>query len=122
MATTENPYAGQGPVLLDIGDDVGAIVVAMPASTEGLEVEVRPAGTTVHAADTHIHEDHSHAHGAFPHVGVVARPNGNGVAYTLIYPALPEGDYELVPLSHGPVVMTVSVAGGAVTRATWPSG
>ena len=120
MAATENPYAGQGPVLLDIGDDVGAIVVAMPASTEGLEVEVRPAGATAHAADAHSHGDHRHAHGAYPHVGVVGRPNGKSVAYTLIYPAVSEGDYELVPLPHGPVVLTLTVTGGAVTRAIWP--
>ncbi len=29
-AAVENPFAGQGSVLLDIGDDVGAVVVAMP--------------------------------------------------------------------------------------------
>ena len=38
----ENPYAGQGAVLLDIGDDVGALVVIMPAALDGAEVEIRP--------------------------------------------------------------------------------
>ena len=33
---------GQGSVLLDIGGDVGALVVAMPASMVGVEVEIRP--------------------------------------------------------------------------------
>ena len=32
---TENPFAGQGSVLLDIGGDVGALVVAMPAGMDG---------------------------------------------------------------------------------------
>ena len=32
--TMENPYAGQGPVLLDIGGDVGALVVVMPPETD----------------------------------------------------------------------------------------
>ena len=35
MATAENPHAGQGPVLLDIGGDIGALVVSMPAPPRG---------------------------------------------------------------------------------------
>ena len=31
MNGAENPYAGQGAVLLDIGGDIGALVVEMPA-------------------------------------------------------------------------------------------
>ena len=124
MATAENPNAGQGPVLLDIGGDVGALVVSMPASTDGLEVEIRPAGTTARGeAHHHDHDhpdDHDHTHVAHPHVGVVGRPNGAGIAYTLVYPAVPEGDYELVPLPDGAVVLTATVSGGTVTRATWP--
>ena len=37
MTITENPFAGQGPVLLDIGGEVGALIVAMPAETLGLD-------------------------------------------------------------------------------------
>ena len=39
-AALENPYAGQGSVLLDIGGDVGALVVTMPAAMEGVEIEL----------------------------------------------------------------------------------
>ena len=123
MATAENPHSGQGPVLLDIGGDVGAVVVSMPASTEGLEVEIRPAGATAAPPSEHQHGhgDH-HTHGAYPHVAVVARPTGAGVSYALVYPAVLEGEHELFPLPDGPVVMTVTVTGGTVTRATWPVG
>ena len=122
MATAENPHSGQGPVLLDIGGDVGAVVVSMPASTEGLEVEIRPAGATAAPpSDTSTAGDH-HTHGAHPHVAVVARPTGAGLSYALVYPAVLEGEHELFPLPDGPVVMTVTVAGGTVTRATWPVG
>ena len=130
MATTENPHAGQGPVLLDIGGDVGALVVAMPASTEGLEVEIRPAGAAAAPApgvqgDRHGRRDHHgegghHVHGAHPHVSVVGRPTRTGVSYALVYPAVLEGEYELSPLPEGPVTMTVTVTGGTVTRARWP--
>ena len=142
----ENPYAGQGPVLLDIGGDVGALVVVMPPDTDGLEVELRPAGTTAASAHTLEHHDHAH-HGhehhdhddanhhhthdgdghdaaagqpAYPHVGVVARPDGDGVVHSLVYPSVTEGEYELYPLPDGPVVMTASVLGGQVTRNRWP--
>ncbi len=67
MTTRENPYAGQGPVLLDIGGDVGALIVTMPAEAEGLEVEIRPRGATAakvagRAAVPHRHHDHDHDH------------------------------------------------------------
>ena len=38
--TVENPHAGQGSVVLDIGGDVGALVVTMPPELEGVEVEI----------------------------------------------------------------------------------
>ncbi len=40
----ENPDAGQGMVLLDIGGDVGALIVVMPAELVGHEVEVLADG------------------------------------------------------------------------------
>ena len=51
MSTAENPFAGQGAVLLDIGDDVGALVVTMPPAMVDSEVEIRPVGV----AHTHPH-------------------------------------------------------------------
>ena len=63
---SENPYAGQGPVLLDIGGDVGALVVVMPAPSEGLEVELRPSGATAAGAGTADDRGHSHTHGHSP--------------------------------------------------------
>ena len=50
-AEAENPFAGQGSVLLDIGDEVGAVVVAMPDGMEGVEVEIRPDGVHHHGHD-----------------------------------------------------------------------
>src|SRR5262245_54883026 len=94
----ENPYAGQGAVLLDIGGDVGALVVSMPTDSLGLEVEIRPVGSSARPGHHH-----------FPHVAVVARPLTRGVAHTLVYPTVHEGEYELFPLPSGPVAMTVTV-------------
>jgi len=64
--STENPYAGQGPVLLDIGGDVGALVVQMPAAMDGVEVELRPAGATARQTlgvpTQHPHDVHDDGH------------------------------------------------------------
>ncbi len=43
----ENPYAGQGPVLLDIGGDIGAVVLHLPAHWEGAEVEYERGRTAL---------------------------------------------------------------------------
>ena len=112
MNTTENPYAGQGAVLLDIGGSVGAIVVTMPASTDGLEVELR-------AADHESH-DAGHHHGAHTHVGVVARPTASGTVHSLVYPSVEAGQYGLHPLPDGDLALSVTVEGGAVTSVHWP--
>jgi hypothetical protein len=125
MSTLENPYAGQGPVLLDIGGDVGALVVTMPAALDGIEVEIRPAGTTA-AVDHHGHDHHDqvhdHDHGPHrPHVAVVARPVASGVVHSLVFPELSAGRYELYRRPAGPVELTVAVSGGRVTEASWPA-
>ena len=106
-AHAENPYAGQGSVLLDIGDGVGAVVVDMPASMEGVEVEIRPQGP-------------AHHHGHHPHVAVVNRPVEGGLLPSLVFPEVPEGDYGLHLKGSDVRRRTVAVAGGRVTAAQWP--
>ena len=103
----ENPWAGQGSVLLDIGGDVGALVVEMPASLAGVEVEIRPVGG---ALDRSV---------PLPHVAVVDRPVGGRTVPSLVYPDVVEGDYELLLKGFSHVEMVVAVAGGAVTETSW---
>jgi ABC-type Zn2+ transport system substrate-binding protein/surface adhesin len=138
----ENPYAGQGSVLLDIGGDIGAVVVTMPASMDGEEIEIRPVGAVdadrgqahesshdqdhQHAHD-HTHE-HSHgdplaqspSHSPWPHVAVVARPTPSGMVPSLVFSEVSEGRYELYVRPHGAVQLTLDVVGGEVTQAAWP--
>ena len=40
--TEDNSHAGQGPVMLDIGGDIGAVILTMPAALKGQEIEARP--------------------------------------------------------------------------------
>ncbi len=130
MATEENPHAGQGAVLLDIGGDVGALVVICPPEMDGVEVDIVPAGTPPHGSaepEDHAHaaghgHGHGHGHGAPPHVAVVARPIGGGqVLHSLVYPELTEGEYDLAIKPDGPVALTATVHGGKVTETTWPA-
>jgi hypothetical protein len=118
----ENAWAGQGAVLLDIGGDVGALVVAMPTYLVGVEVEIRPLGGHAAVAHDHAHgHGHAHDHGHLTHVGVVARPVGGGVLPSLVFGELVAGGYELFEKGcPDRVALRVDVTGGEVTSATWP--
>jgi hypothetical protein len=106
LGESENPHAGHGTVLLDIGGDVGALVVTMPASMVGQEIDIVPAG--------------SHPQGHVPHVAVVERPVAGGWVPSLVFSDLVAGSYDLAPKGTRDVALTVSVRGAEVTTAHWP--
>ncbi len=127
MSTAENPFAGQGAVLLDIGDDIGALVVTMPAAMVDTEVEIRPVGVVAqhfHGGHGHTHDhDHGHAHDDdhLAHVAVVERPVVDGTIPSLVFGELTTGRYDLFEKGHpDDVVLTVHVEGGQVVTASWP--
>ena len=109
MSAPENPHAGQGSVLLDIGGEVGALVVLAPDSMLGREVEIAPAGES-------FREVHR------PHVAVVRRPVAGGAVASLVFPELATGRYALAEKGTGDVRLVVDVRGGEVTSAAWPTG
>ena len=106
----ENPWAGSGSVLLDIGGDVGALVVTMPEGLDGREVEIRPT-SYVAPADGHTQ---------LPHVAVVQRPVGATRVPSLVFPELVEGSYELYEKGTDDVRLVADVRGGQVAEAAWP--
>ena len=113
----------------------------MPAELEGFEVEINridsaTEGPTACHTDDHLHSHdhrhfmittknmimHPHDHATHrPHVAVVARPTPLGVIHSLVFPELVEGTYELHRRPAGPVELTVTIRGGAVTEAPWPA-
>ena len=116
----ENPWAGEGSVLLDIGGDVGALVVDMPAALVGHEVEIDP----VDGRDRHEHEhshEHEHGHPHRRHVAVVPRRTPAGISPSVVFPDLHEGGYLLYAPGTDDVVLDVVMRGGEVTWATWPA-
>lgn len=127
-----NPHAGQGSVLLDIGDGVGALVVTMPEAMLGQEVEIESEDPRVTAELVHLYahdhgDDHGHGHDhgsghARPHVAVVPRPlPGGGQVACLVFGSLPAGRYTLHEKGSPAVVMTVDVPDGGVLETAWPA-
>jgi hypothetical protein len=117
----DNSHAGQGPVVLDIGGDVGALVIVAPASMDGVEIEARPLGWTGHSHDHHQHGPEHNQHSHLEHVAVLARPLPDGErVYSAVFAGLTAGTYELYERPAGPVRLTVSVTGGSVADAVWP--
>lgn len=104
----ENPHAGQGMVLLDIGGEVGALVVTMPLGMRDEEVEIWPEGPR--PTDVHL-----------PHVAVVDRPVGDERVASLVFPDLTAGRYRLAPKGAADARLVVDVRGAEVTVAEWPA-
>jgi hypothetical protein len=128
--TEDNSHAGQGAVMLDIGGDIGALVVIMPEQLRGQEIEIRPVGF---GGDQYVHHhDHPHGHGHshdghtpdatphLPHVAVVPRPLGERFVDSAVFGDLREGSYELYVRPDGPVQLRADIRGGEVTQARWP--
>lgn len=91
-----------GTVVLDIGGDVGAAVVVVPASVAGAEIEVRAEGDEW----------------AGVHTGVRQRElPGGGSLQAAVFESLEAGRYQ-VRVRHGPPTATTTsftVRGGSVT-------
>jgi hypothetical protein len=89
--------------VLDIGGDIGALVLYGPAELRGVEIEISRAG----AARTHslVRE---------------RRIAGGAPAYAAVYPGLAAGDYTIWRDADTPAG-TVVVNGGQVAGFHWPS-
>lgn len=100
----DNSHAGRGAVVLDIGGDVGALVLHAPGLPVGQEIELAPADGSA----------------APVHVAVVPRPvPAGGVLPTAVFGALTEGAYDvwLRPQGPGTAALRIEVVGGTVTEA-----
>ncbi|MGF1645533.1 MAG: phospholipase [Kineosporiaceae bacterium] len=97
--------AGQGAVLLDVGEDRGALVVLAPADLERAEIEISGAGRPRTGT----------------HVAVLPRHAGAGgqVRHAAVFPSLAAGGYVLWS-DDDRAVLDVTVAAGEVTTVSWP--
>ncbi len=85
-------------VMLELGEDLGAIVLHTGHELHGVEVEIAPAGSDGPRAHKQVHE----------------RPVGGRVLYAAVFDRLAPGTYTLW-LGDRPLRRDVVVAGAAVT-------
>lgn len=86
-------------LVLDIGGEVGALMITTGAGLDEAEIEISP-GTDPTASRTHNQ--------------VHVRRNGSQVAYTAVFPAVKAGDYTVWHPDGSPYAQ-VTVRGGEVT-------
>ncbi len=93
-----------GSVVLDLGDDIGALILDAPAELNGREIEIsRTAGGT----------GARHAHSL-----VRERITAAGVSYAAVYVSVPAGDYTIWRDDDSPAG-TVTVLGGQIAHFRW---
>jgi hypothetical protein len=94
----EGPPKG-GPVVVDIGDDVGALIAHIDAALIGQELFLRPESDPTTTT----------------HTGIWERQMGVEPAVVAVFPMLTEGRYDILD-DHGHAVRDVTVVGGIVTE------
>ena len=87
---------------MEVGDDVGALVVYTPDTLAGIEIELARRG-----------DDHQ-----FVHTEVRERRLPEGVIFAGVFPAVPSGEYTLLPVAALPA-LDVSIEGGRVAQLIW---
>jgi hypothetical protein len=106
-ATHPHPHAGPepeagappdgGPVVLDIGEGIGALIVHLPEELVGTELHLRAEGQ------------------APIHTGVWPRPTGRGTPVVAVFGELAEGRWDILD-DDGLPVRGVTVTGGQVSE------
>lgn len=112
-------------VLIDIGGDVGALIIQTGPELHLAEIEISrvdgaapvPGGSHDHAqprapGDSHVHDR------TRTHVAVRERRGPRGSRWAAIYPALVEGDYIVWGLD-GAEADRVRIVGGEVSELRW---
>jgi hypothetical protein len=89
-------------VVLDIGENVGALIVRTDSAMHGVEVEISPAGDDARRT----------------HKQVLERQSAGQPAFTAVFDALPAGAYTLWTGGQ-PRTRGVAVEGGRVARLDW---
>jgi len=94
MAESQLPPSWGGSVVLDIGGDVGALLLRTPPTMEGREIDLTPDDATL---------PHTHS-------SVRERQLGSEVSYAAVYPSLNAGMYTVEGSNQ-----RISIVGGRVS-------
>jgi hypothetical protein len=96
--------SGPGTVVLELGADVGALVLFTPAELDGREIEISCAGRGARRT----------------HSRVRPRQVAGGTRYAAVYPDLPAGTY-IIWADEQRRTGSVVITGGRVTNWSWPA-
>ena len=106
MTESVSGPSGAGSVVLNVGAEIGALVLYTPADLDGQEIEISAQGA-LGARRTHSQ--------------VRERRAGGIVQHAAVYPGLAAGDYTVWRDATTPSGV-VTVSGGEVTSYHWPDG
>jgi len=104
MSESSAGPSGPGTVVLELGADVGALVLHTPAELDGREIEI--SRDEVRARRTHSQ--------------VRPRHMTTGTRYAAVYPDLAAGPYTIWADEQNPAGRVV-ITGGLVTNWSWPA-
>ena len=96
--------SGPGTVVLELGADVGALVLYTPAELDGREIEISPDEPVARRTHSQVRPRHM----------------PTGTRYAAVYPDLPAGPYTIWADEQSPAGRVV-IAGGRVTNWSWPA-
>ena len=104
MAEHRHGPSGLGTVVMEVGGDVGALVLYTQAGMDGDEIEIsrdsEPAARRTHSQ-------------------VRQRQMGTVTKYAAVYPGLAAGPYTLWRDERAPAA-SVTITGGQITTCHWP--
>jgi len=102
MAEQKNDRVHPESVVLDIGQDIGALIIYTDAELRGREIEVSPEGSTAKRV----------------HVEVLERWVNGRQVFAAVFPMLRAGGYDI--WQHSPIPSgTANIIGGKVTTVDW---
>jgi hypothetical protein len=96
---------GAGSVVLELGGEIGVLVLHAPDRLHGTEVEISPESDGPHGHRTHSL--------------VRERVTASGTSYAAVYPGVPAGRYTIWG-DDGAPVGTVVISAGQVASFRWP--
>ena len=96
--------SGPGTVVLELGADIGALILYTPADLDGAEIEI--------SRDDDPRARRTHSQVRQRHMATVTR-------YAAVYPGLAAGPYTIWRDEHSPAA-AVTITGGQVTSCHWP--
>jgi len=96
--------SGPGTVVLELGAEIGALILYAPAKLDGAEIEI--------SRDDDPGARRTHSQVRQRHMATVTR-------YAAVYPGLQAGPYTIWRDEHSPAA-AVTITGGQVTSCHWP--